>query len=284
MRSLVVLFRTQKRCWHDYAPSEESSISLLYSLDTALFKVVTSGRNGSGDDRDFFREALPAPALESLVDLRNGFVQLVLPCKEVRGNPDTSTYAIVDQYVPGQQVLCDLISVGNIDCDRSAAPRGVARRIHGVAPGIGEIYQMRGESNAFLPDCANSGAPEDLRTLGRGVKRGDHRRPIQPAKGARGELHGLFEREWARMRLPAGEGRLQFVADARTHVKKAGARSATEPFEYATRKKIHLASFHVNRHDANGVKRIERNERADLVGAGTNRIDIHEKRAAKEHV
>src|SRR5256714_12976003 len=42
MRSLVVLFRTQKRCWHDYAPSEESSISLLYSLDTALFKVVTS--------------------------------------------------------------------------------------------------------------------------------------------------------------------------------------------------------------------------------------------------
>ena len=43
MCSLVVLFRTQKRCWHDYAPSEESSISLLYSLDTALFKVVTSG-------------------------------------------------------------------------------------------------------------------------------------------------------------------------------------------------------------------------------------------------
>src|SRR5580765_991517 len=43
MRSLVVLFRTQKRCWHDYAPSEESSIGLLYSLDTALFKVVTSG-------------------------------------------------------------------------------------------------------------------------------------------------------------------------------------------------------------------------------------------------
>src|SRR4051812_15471444 len=42
MCSLVVLFRTQKRCWHDYAPSEESSIRLLYSLDTALFKVVTS--------------------------------------------------------------------------------------------------------------------------------------------------------------------------------------------------------------------------------------------------
>jgi hypothetical protein len=42
MRSFVVLFRTQKRCWHCYAPSEESSISLLYSLDTALFKVVTS--------------------------------------------------------------------------------------------------------------------------------------------------------------------------------------------------------------------------------------------------
>src|SRR4029078_200370 len=42
MRSLVVLFRTQKRCWHCYAPSEESSLSLLYSLDTTLFKVVTS--------------------------------------------------------------------------------------------------------------------------------------------------------------------------------------------------------------------------------------------------
>src|SRR6266576_2155914 len=42
MRSLVVLFRTQKRCWHDDAPSEESSISLLYSLDSRMFKGVTS--------------------------------------------------------------------------------------------------------------------------------------------------------------------------------------------------------------------------------------------------
>src|ERR1700681_1709498 len=42
MCSLVVLFRTQKRCWHDDAPSKESSISLLYSLDTTMFKGVTS--------------------------------------------------------------------------------------------------------------------------------------------------------------------------------------------------------------------------------------------------
>src|SRR3982074_2659962 len=42
MCSLVVLFRTQKRCWHDDAPSEESSIRLLYSLDTTMFKGVTS--------------------------------------------------------------------------------------------------------------------------------------------------------------------------------------------------------------------------------------------------
>src|SRR5688500_19318263 len=42
MRSLVVLFRTQKRCWHDDAPSEESSMKLLYSLDTTMFKGVTS--------------------------------------------------------------------------------------------------------------------------------------------------------------------------------------------------------------------------------------------------
>src|ERR1700681_985880 len=143
---------------------------------------------------------------------------------------------------------------------------------------------MRGESNAFLPDRANSGAPENLRTLGCDVERGDHRRPIQPAEGAGGEFHGLFEREWASMRLPAGEGGLDFVPDARTHVKEAAARSATEPLEYATRKKIRLASFHVNRHDANGVKRIERNERADLVGAGADRVHIHEKGAAKEHV
>src|SRR5215210_2471980 len=43
MRSLVVLFRTQKRCWHYDAPSEESSINLLYSLDSRRFKGVTSG-------------------------------------------------------------------------------------------------------------------------------------------------------------------------------------------------------------------------------------------------
>ena len=42
MCSLVVLFRTQKRCWHNDAPSEESSMNLLYSLDTTMFKGVTS--------------------------------------------------------------------------------------------------------------------------------------------------------------------------------------------------------------------------------------------------
>src|SRR6478672_11772751 len=42
MCSFVVLFRTQKRCWHDDAPSEESIVSLLYSLDTTMFKGVTS--------------------------------------------------------------------------------------------------------------------------------------------------------------------------------------------------------------------------------------------------
>jgi hypothetical protein len=41
MCSLVVLFRTQKRCWHYVAPSEKSSIRLLYHLDRALFKGVT---------------------------------------------------------------------------------------------------------------------------------------------------------------------------------------------------------------------------------------------------
>src|SRR5258708_980785 len=86
------------------------------------------------------------------------------------------------------------------------------------------------------------------------------------------------------MRLPASEGGLEFVADGRTHVKEAGTGSAAKPFEYATRKKIHLASFHVNRYDANGVQRIERNERAELVGSGTDRVDIHEKGAAEEHV
>src|ERR1700730_16107760 len=114
MRSLVVLFRTQKRCWHDYAPSEESSISLLYSLDTALFKVVTSGLNGSGNHRDFFREALPAAAFERIADLRNGFVQVVLPGEEVGGNPDTSTYPVVDQDVPREKVLRHLVAMRNI--------------------------------------------------------------------------------------------------------------------------------------------------------------------------
>src|ERR1700686_797551 len=189
MRSLVVLFRTQKRCWHDYAPSEESSISLLYSLDTALFKVVTSGLNGSGDDRDFFREALPGAAFQSLVDLRNGFVQLVLPGKEMRGNPDTSAHAVIDEDVPRQKVLCHLIAVGNIHRHRSAATGGVARRIHLIAAGVGELDQPRGEANALLSDGGDSGAAQNLRPLRRGVESRNHRRSVKPAEGTGGVLH-----------------------------------------------------------------------------------------------
>ena len=86
------------------------------------------------------------------------------------------------------------------------------------------------------------------------------------------------------MRLPAGEGRLQLIADLWAHVKEAGARSTAQPFENATSEKIGLAPFHVNRHDADGMERIERNQRADLASTLTDCLDIHQKCATKEDV
>src|SRR6185503_2043528 len=84
--------------------------------------------------------------------------------------------------------------------------------------------------------------------------------------------------------LPAGESRLELIADRWAHVEEAGARSTAQPFENATGQKIGLASFHVNRHDADGVKGIEGNEGSCFVGASADRVDILQKRAPEEHV
>src|SRR3981081_834511 len=151
MCSLVVLFRTQKRCWHDDAPSEESSIRLLYSLDTTMFKGVTSEDTGSGDHRDFLGEALPAPAFESRVHLGNGFFKLVLLREEVRRNPDTSPSAIVDQDVPREKVLGDLVAMWNIESNCSSSLRGVARRMDLEASCVGQVDKPRREANALFP-------------------------------------------------------------------------------------------------------------------------------------
>src|SRR5207237_10446258 len=125
---------------------------------------------------------------------------------------------------------------------------------------------------------------QNPRTLGGDVKRRNNRGAVQPAEGAGGVLHFFFEGERARVRLPARESRLELIADRWAHVKEAGARSATQPLEYATGEKIGLAPFHVNRDDANGVKRIKRDESSDFVRPPANRVDIHQVSAAKQDV
>ena len=73
--------------------------------------------HGSGDHRRFVGELLPASGLDRLVDLEDCLYQLVLLGEEVRGNPDTSPHAVVDQDVAGQQVLGDFVAVGDVERD-----------------------------------------------------------------------------------------------------------------------------------------------------------------------
>src|SRR5256714_7418697 len=170
----------------------------------------------------------------------------------------------------------------NIQSNCSAAALRIARRIHGIATRVGQLDQTRRQAKAFLSDRFDARAAESLRSLGGGVEGRNDGSTIQPAEGASCVLHVFFESEGARVRLPAGEGRLQLIADLWAHVKEAGARSTAQPFENATGEKIGLAPFHVNRHDADGMERIERNKRAELVSALTDCVDIHQKCATKE--
>src|SRR6185295_14236389 len=97
-------------------------------------------RQGSGDDSDLLRKTLPASAVERGVDLENHLLQFVFPGEEVRGNPDTSPYSIVDQDVPGEKVLGHLVPVRHIQSDGSTALPRIPRRKHSIAARIRQLY------------------------------------------------------------------------------------------------------------------------------------------------
>src|SRR4029079_5420754 len=98
----------------------------------------------------------------------------------VWGNPDTSPNAIIDQNVPRQQVLGDLVAVRDIDGNCSASPGRVAGSADVVPAGVGKLDQAGSLAHAFGPDCVDPDASEDLRTFGGGVERRNHRSSIQP--------------------------------------------------------------------------------------------------------
>src|ERR1700681_1427477 len=160
--------------------------------------------HGSGDHRDFLGEPLPAPAFERSVYLVDGFVELLFSGKEVGRNPDTSARAIVDQDVPREKVLGDLVTVRNIDRDGSTPLRRVTRSVDRVAARVGKLDQSRGEAKTLLADGRYAGAARDLRSLRRRIESGNDGSAVQPAKGARGVLHRPLEREGPRVSLPAG--------------------------------------------------------------------------------
>src|SRR6185312_3849325 len=122
-------------------------------------------------------------------------------------------------------VLRDLVSVRNIQSNRSSAPLGIARRIHGVPARVGELDQAGRKPKALVPNRINARPAQNPGTLGGDIEGGNYRSTVQPAERAGGVLHVFFEGKWARVRLPTGQSRLEPIADRWAHVKEAGARS-----------------------------------------------------------
>src|SRR4051812_4902788 len=106
-------------------------------------------------------------------------------------------------------MLRDLIAVRNIERHRSASLGGIPWRVYGIAGVVRQFHQARREPYAFFSNRRDSRPPEDLRALCSSVERWNHRRPIEPAKGACRVLHRLLEGKRSRVRLPACERGLE---------------------------------------------------------------------------
>src|SRR4051812_28907603 len=179
-------------------------------------------------------------------------------------------------------MLGHLIAMWDIYGDSSPSPGWIARCFHDVSALIREIDEERSQANALLPNRIDSRAPQDFWTFGGRVQSRYHRGSIQPAKRAGGVLHRFLERERSGVRLPSSKRWFELVTNSGTHIEEARSRSAAQPLEHSTRQKIDSAFLHVDRDDSNGVKGVERNQCAHLVGAATDRLGVHEVGTAKE--
>ena len=86
------------------------------------------------------------------------------------------------------------------------------------------------------------------------------------------------------MRLPARVGRLEPLGEVRANVEPAVARPTAEPLDRAADREVHAERRDVERHDPGRLVGVEDHDRADLVRAPHDRLDVLDLRGLEEDV
>ncbi len=98
--------------------------------------------------------------------------------------------------------------------------------------------------------------------------------PVRNRTAPVGVLHLLLEGERARVRLPAGEGRLELLGEVRAHVQPAVPRASAEPLDRPTDREADTERGDVERDDAGRLVAVEDHVRAHLVRPAHDRLDV----------
>src|SRR6266436_2716566 len=93
-----------------------------------------------------------------------------------------------------------------------------------------------------------------------------------------------FKREWTAVRDPPRERGAQLGAQIFADVEVRDPRSATEPLENSSYRKINSKATHVERDRSRSLENIENHVRADAVSTLNNGARIHNVGAAEEHL
>ena len=108
--------------------------------------------------------------------------------------------------------------------------------------------------------------------------------PGEEARAAVRVLELRLEAEWAGVRLPADECRLEHLGEIRPDVEPAVSRAAAQPLDAAADREVDVQRCNIERHDSGGLISVEDDVRADLVCAVDDRGDFLDLRRLEENV
>src|SRR6266550_4367334 len=195
--------------------------------------------------------AFVGAGVDDLGYLSSRVAELVVRVEEVWAKADACVRPEIADDLARAELAVDGLGLGSPDDDRAAPAIGVARAQH-----------------------LEAGRVERRHVRGSGQK---------PGRAFGVVLLGL-ERERARVRLPAREGRLQPFGEIGADVEPAGARATTEPLDAAADGEVDPKRGDVQRNRARRLVGVEHDERAGFVRPLNDRLDVLDLAGLEEDV
>src|SRR5215510_4207463 len=197
--------------------------------------------------------ALVSPAFDDLGNLTGREAKLVVRVEEVRAEADACVGPEVADDLALLELTVDGRGFGGADDDGAAPAFRLSRRQHVEACRPEQLSEQRRLAQRLLSNPVDPDLADQLVTGRRRVERGHVRRPGEEASRAFGVVLLRFEGKRPRMRLPAGERRLQPLGELRADVEPAGAGPAAEPLDTPPDGEVDPERSDVERNRARGL-------------------------------